>query len=388
MLKNPTTFVCLVAFVLNTAAATARSASKTSRSSPTFVGKVWRSTDPSAAPGTLRIFLPGGTLVLMSCVEPYRLARWRSLGLARISWEEDAARIDADVVRVTASDLLLRLRLVNETKDERYELARVPYVCPDMRPVPAASDLHVKGTIIYFERLALPPSATVHVELRDSSRLDAPARVLAGQTIPASLGPPFRYSIRVPRSRIDPHANLSLFAEIRDGHRQMFATTSRYSVPLEGAAAQELHLTFMASAPGDSAPGVITPTPTAYACGDETFKVAFEAERAYVTLPDHSLVTLPLLQGGADRNKRRTFTNGRLTFVQEADGASESRVSFARGRMPTIPCTAGAGAKPIAADDQRVTVTDRPEERRVDVIIGGQPFTSYIYPANLEKPVL
>ena len=43
----------------------------------------------------------------------------------------------------------------------------------------------------------------------------------------------------------------------------------------------------------------------------------------------------------------------------------------------------GAGA-----DDQPVVVTDRPEARRVDVLIDGRPFTSYIYPASLEKPVL
>ena len=35
-----------------------------------------------------------------------------------------------------------------------------------------------------------------------------------------------------------------------------------------------------------------------------------------------------------------------------------------------------------------VTVTDRPADRRVDVAIDGRPFTSYIYPAALQKPVL
>jgi hypothetical protein len=35
-----------------------------------------------------------------------------------------------------------------------------------------------------------------------------------------------------------------------------------------------------------------------------------------------------------------------------------------------------------------VTVTNRGDERRVDITIDGQPFTSYIYPKSLEKPVL
>lgn len=37
---------------------------------------------------------------------------------------------------------------------------------------------------------------------------------------------------------------------------------------------------------------------------------------------------------------------------------------------------------------QAVTVTDRPADRRVDVAIDGGPFTSYIYPDSLKKPVL
>ena len=98
---------------------------------PSFVGKIWISTDSSAPRGTLRIFLPDGTLVIDSCGESYRLARWRALNERRIEWQEDTARIEAEVVRATEDDLQLRLHLVNELKDERYRLAEVPYVCPD-----------------------------------------------------------------------------------------------------------------------------------------------------------------------------------------------------------------------------------------------------------------
>ncbi|HXW06630.1 MAG TPA: PmoA family protein [Vicinamibacterales bacterium] len=45
---------------------------------------------------------------------------------------------------------------------------------------------------------------------------------------------------------------------------------------------------------------------------------------------------------------------------------------------------------PIAArtSDTAVTLVEMPAERRVDVLVGGKPFTSYIYPAALQKPVL
>jgi hypothetical protein len=103
---------------------------------PAFVGKIWNSTDSSAAPGTLRIFLSDGTLMMHSCVETYRLARWMSIDDRRIAWQEEGARIEAEIVRVTSDELQLRLRLASEVKDEHYRLAQVPYVCPDMRQNP------------------------------------------------------------------------------------------------------------------------------------------------------------------------------------------------------------------------------------------------------------
>ena len=101
---------------------------------PSFVGQVWIATDSSAAPGTLRIFLPDGTLVMDSCGETYRLVRWESLDGDRIAWLEDVSRIEADIARGTSDELRLRLRLAGgEVKDENYRLARVPYTCPDVR---------------------------------------------------------------------------------------------------------------------------------------------------------------------------------------------------------------------------------------------------------------
>jgi hypothetical protein len=46
---------------------------------------------------------------------------------------------------------------------------------------------------------------------------------------------------------------------------------------------------------------------------------------------------------------------------------------------------AGARAQDAAAG---VTLIDRPADRRVDVLVDGRPFTSYLYPASLHKPVL
>jgi len=48
----------------------------------------------------------------------------------------------------------------------------------------------------------------------------------------------------------------------------------------------------------------------------------------------------------------------------------------------------GAQRAASAQSPEFVQVTARDADRRVDVTVGGKPFTSYIYPASLKKPVL
>jgi hypothetical protein len=82
----------------------------------------------------MRVFLSDGTLVMDSCWETYRLAKWESLPDNAIAWDEDGAKIQAQVVEASDAVLVLRLALVGgETKEERYRKAEVPYVCPDMK---------------------------------------------------------------------------------------------------------------------------------------------------------------------------------------------------------------------------------------------------------------
>ncbi|MES2426351.1 MAG: PmoA family protein [Bacteroidota bacterium] len=40
------------------------------------------------------------------------------------------------------------------------------------------------------------------------------------------------------------------------------------------------------------------------------------------------------------------------------------------------------------AQQQQVTITKSAKDKKVDVVIGGEPFTSFLYPDSLEKPVL
>jgi hypothetical protein len=109
--------------VLLCACTTPQTGSPRGHPQPEFVGKVWVSTDASAAPGTFRIFLPDGTLVMDSCWETYRLAPWRTIDGRRIEWTEDTARIVAQITQLTGERLHLRLQL-GGGKSRRRPIAR------------------------------------------------------------------------------------------------------------------------------------------------------------------------------------------------------------------------------------------------------------------------
>lgn len=51
-------------------------------------------------------------------------------------------------------------------------------------------------------------------------------------------------------------------------------------------------------------------------------------------------------------------------------------------------CIAAPSSLLAQSDAQAVTVTDRAADRRVEIAIDGRPFTSYLYPSTLQKPVL
>jgi hypothetical protein len=55
-----------------------------------------------------------------------------------------------------------------------------------------------------------------------------------------------------------------------------------------------------------------------------------------------------------------------------------------------IACVAAllAAATAGRAQEKLVTVTPKAAERRVEILVDGQPFTAYIWPTRLAKPVL
>ncbi|WP_315834242.1 YbaY family lipoprotein [Bradyrhizobium prioriisuperbiae] len=93
----------------------------------------------------------------------------------------------------------------------------------------------LSGTVVYRERIALPPSARLQVSLLDVSLADAPSKVLARTVIRPRGQVPLPYRLRFDDTRIRRGHSYALQAEIRIDGRLWFITTTRHSVFTGGA---------------------------------------------------------------------------------------------------------------------------------------------------------
>ena len=98
-----------------------------------LTNKVWvKAGDDAALPGVIKVFLSDGTLVQDSCWETHRMSAWQKTAANQVSWNEDGMEIKADIVTLTADQLVLSLKLKGGDVEETYVPSPVPAVCPDM----------------------------------------------------------------------------------------------------------------------------------------------------------------------------------------------------------------------------------------------------------------
>lgn len=96
-------------------------------------------------------------------------------------------------------------------------------------------DAVVNGTVTYGERLALSPGAKLVVDLRDVTYADAPAPLIARQTISDPGQVPISFKLEYNREDIDSRNTYGISADIieSDG-RLAFTNDTRYEVITEG----------------------------------------------------------------------------------------------------------------------------------------------------------
>jgi putative lipoprotein len=118
-------------------------------------------------------------------------------------------------------------------------------------PAGAAQDVVITGTAAYRERIALPPGAVLEVELRDISRADAPAPLLAATRVAPAGQVPIAFALRVDPARIDPRGRYAVSARLLvDGAVRWRA--DRVHPVLTGGAGHAVDLLLVRAAAGAS----------------------------------------------------------------------------------------------------------------------------------------
>lgn len=89
--------------------------------------------------------------------------------------------------------------------------------------------------VTYLVRMALPPEAEITVQLQDVSRADAPAEVLAAETIEAGgANVPFTFELPYDPAAINESHSYAVRAQIQLGDRLLFTTDQHYPVLTQG----------------------------------------------------------------------------------------------------------------------------------------------------------
>ena len=107
-------------------------------------------------------------------------------------------------------------------------------VLPTPEPPPTET-AELTGTITYRQRIALTPEAVVQVELRDVSRQDAEAPLVARRILEKPGQVPIAFTLGYDAGVIDPRHTYAVSARITDRGQLQFVTDTRIPVITNGA---------------------------------------------------------------------------------------------------------------------------------------------------------
>ncbi len=93
-----------------------------------------------------------------------------------------------------------------------------------------AEEVEIAGEVSYRERIALPPNAVLTVQLADVSLADAPASVVAEQTIDPAGQVPIKFTLKFDSAVIRPKVNYAVQARITVDNNLWFINDERHSV--------------------------------------------------------------------------------------------------------------------------------------------------------------
>ena len=99
----------------------------------------------------------------------------------------------------------------------------------------SASMEQVTGTLMYRERIVLPPGVVAEVRLLDTSLADAPATEIAYQRIAEPGAPPIPFVLDYDPSKIQESMQYGVRATIRHEGQLLFTSDTHYPVLTRGA---------------------------------------------------------------------------------------------------------------------------------------------------------
>ncbi len=132
-------------------------------------------------------------------------------------------------------------------RDERLEIRRGQEAPRQCRAVPLATAPGIiTGSVLYRQRIALPPDARLAVELRDTALADAPAPLLARADIrPRGNQVPLHFRLDHDPAKVAPHARLALSARITDAAGRLLWISDTFTPPPVGEGGAHAEATIM-----------------------------------------------------------------------------------------------------------------------------------------------
>jgi len=110
-----------------------------------------------------------------------------------------------------------------------------------------AAEKAVRGEVIYRERIALPPSAVLSVQLADVSLADAPGKIIGEQTVKPAGQVPISFEIKFDPSVVRSQMTYALQARITVDGKLMFISDVRHQLDPLTDAPQTIMLKMVAS---------------------------------------------------------------------------------------------------------------------------------------------
>ncbi|MBB3891210.1 putative lipoprotein [Phenylobacterium haematophilum] len=105
--------------------------------------------------------------------------------------------------------------------------------CASTAPAPVAKG-QVTGSVLYRERIMLPPTATVTVSLADTSLMDAPAKIIDTQVLTGG-SPPYKFTLNYDPAQIVANHTYTVSARIEVDGKLRFITDTHTPVITRGA---------------------------------------------------------------------------------------------------------------------------------------------------------